>query len=365
MNLTLFRYLFRMFLICVASIFSLLYITVFIGELIEAMRRFSAHDSFHFFYGLKLAFYKTPATLVIISFFILLASSLYFFWKLSARSEFVVIRGSGVSVWQFLYPVLSAAVLISLVKVFMILPISSYLNSLYVKHENILTNKQILSLSSEFSKSGVWLRQQDELGGYSVLHAKTVNEITNSLGDVSILVFDSNNSYVDRIDADSAKILDDKWVLFNVNIYPKIGKKIHEKALIFKTNYTLNKIKKNLVKPDMIVIWDLPNFISNLEKAGFDPSSYRLRFQQLLSMPLVYIVAILLGVLFSLHHFRQYRRSIAIIMGIGVGFGFYLMMNILSVQALVGYIPIYIAIWAPLLIFICISCSILVHLEDG
>jgi len=82
------------------------------------------------------------------------------FWRLTRSNELVVARAIGVSVWQFLSPILVAAILIGVLKVGMINPIGAALVAEFDRLEMRYLRGHGNAL--DVSHAGIWLRQASE-----------------------------------------------------------------------------------------------------------------------------------------------------------------------------------------------------------
>ena len=84
------------------------------------------------------------------------------FWRLARSHELVITRAAGVSVWQFLLPVIGLAFLLVLFQIGVLNPFAATTISRYERIEAINRegNKSFLALS----KSGLWLRQANAEG---------------------------------------------------------------------------------------------------------------------------------------------------------------------------------------------------------
>src|SRR3546814_13083775 len=93
------------------------------------------------------------------------------FWRLTRSHELVVTRAAGVSVWQFLLPVLGSSLVIGMLAVSALNPLASPLLS----RSDSLEASYMRNPESKLavSESGLWLRQADD-GGKSLIHTQRV-----------------------------------------------------------------------------------------------------------------------------------------------------------------------------------------------
>src|SRR3546814_15193382 len=143
--------------------------------------------------------------------FTILFAAMATFWRLTRSHELVVTRAAGVSVWQFLLPVLGSSVVIGMLAVSALNPLASALLSRYESLEASYMRNQESKLA--VSESGLWLRQADD-GGQSVIHAERVRPGPIALQQVIVFRYPEGDRFRDRIDAreDRQSVVDGKYV---------------------------------------------------------------------------------------------------------------------------------------------------------
>src|SRR5690606_6304604 len=128
-------------------------------------------------------------------------------------NELVIVRASGLSVWQFLGPIIGVALLIGVFHMTVINPIGAMLVSRYQVME-----KQYLEVKDNtvsVSEQGLWLRQRTKDGGV-ILHAERVSMPEWRLNGVTVFFFSSKGDFLRRTDSQSAVLEPGKWTFNNV-----------------------------------------------------------------------------------------------------------------------------------------------------
>ncbi|MEM8979355.1 MAG: LptF/LptG family permease, partial [Pseudomonadota bacterium] len=128
---------------------------------------------------------------------------------------------------------------------------------------------------------------------------------------------------------------------------------------------TRASIQDSFGAPSAIRIWDLPNFINSLERAGFAAQSHKLWFHMELAQPLLFVAMVLIGAGFTMRHVRFGRTGMLVLSAVLFGFGLFFLRNFAQVLGENGQIPILLAAWAPPVIGILLPLGLLLHLEDG
>src|SRR3546814_17850687 len=92
--------------------------------------------------------------------FTVLFAAMATFWRLTRSHELVVARAAGVSVWQFLLPVLGSSVVIAGLAVSGLNPLAAALLGRYERLEASYVHNQPSMLA--VSETGLWLRQAED-----------------------------------------------------------------------------------------------------------------------------------------------------------------------------------------------------------
>ena len=358
---TLAVYIGRLFAFWFAAVLCGLAMVVYLLDTIELIRRTQRFE-IPMVVLLKLSAFKVPhLTLELIPFVVLFAGMLSF-WRLARSHELTVIRAAGVSVWQFLLPVIAVALAIGAVRVAVLDPVAA---ALYARYET-LEAEQLRGRTSRLavSPTGFWLRQADGAGN-SIVHALRVASREMELYDVIIWNFEGTDRFAGRIDAKSARLEPGAWVLQGATINRPERPSRHEDSLRVPTDMTPERIQDAFASPDTISFWDLPGFIRTLEAAGFPAQRHRLHFQRLLASPLLLAAMVLIAATVSLRPPRRGGALAMAVTGIAAGFLLFFVSNLVAALGLSRAIPVDLAAWTPAAVTSLLGVSLLLHFEDG
>jgi len=128
---TLGLYVSRLFAGWLLAVFAALSAIVYLLDSIELIRRTQRLDA-PLLLLLKLSALKLPHLLMELFPFAVLFAAMLCFWRLARSHELTVIRAAGVSVWQFLLPVLLLALVVGVLRVGALNPLAA---ALYARHE--------------------------------------------------------------------------------------------------------------------------------------------------------------------------------------------------------------------------------------
>lgn len=312
----------------------------------------------------QLTLLKLPQLIQETTPFIILLAGILTFTRLTHSYELVVARASGVSVWQFLAPVILICLAIGLFFITIFNPISAILLTKYEKtfHQHFEGSYHTLAVSS----SGLWLREyDDDTRERMIIHATHVARTNTELFHFSITFFDDNNVFLRRVDAKSAILEPGQWRLNDALFTAPYQDAVRKKTATIPTQIILEKLQNSFTPPEAISFWELPAFITTLEATGFSALKHKLHWHTILISPLFFCAMVFIAAAFSLSPPRQNRTGILITSGICVGFFIYYFSGLINALGESGNIPVILSAWAPVIFSIIIGMALMLHLEDG
>lgn len=299
---------------------------------------------------------------------VLILASIALFLRLARSSELVVLRASGRSALTGLLGPLVIVALIGLIGLTVINPLIAASSKRYndINIRNAGGNTSILAISGE----GLWLRQGSAIG-QTVIHAQNASSDVSSLYDVTFISFDSSGTPLRRIMAEEARLQPGEWLLTNAKswILSRSGNPENTAQnfadLRIPSPLTRDRIIDSIGKPEYIPVWDLPDFIAELEDSGFSARRYEMWYQMELARPLFLIALMIISAAFSMRHSRLADTGVAVLLALLLGFTLHYIRNFSQVLGDNGQIPILLAAWAPPLASLFLGLGLFLHLEDG
>ncbi|WP_366654578.1 LPS export ABC transporter permease LptG [Fodinicurvata sp. EGI_FJ10296] len=361
-NRVLFKYIVRQFLTWFAAIMAILLGIILMFEYVEMLRRGADRPDITMGVALRLSVLKMPEVVELVFPFAVMFGAMFTFWRMNRSSELVVIRSAGLSVWQFTLPVIAAAALLGAAMIAVLNPLSATMLAMYEEEEAQWFSGRETVL--DISGGGLWLRQRDD-DGTSVIFARVLDGPGISLNDVTFFLYNDSEAFETRIDAMSADLGDNEWRLQNAYVLEGAGRPTVHETLTVPTTLTAGWIENSFASARTISFWTLPDFIETMESAGFSARSHRLRFQSLLSQPVLFSAMVLFAAVFSL---RQTRRGGALAMsvaGIVTGFLVFVFSDIVRALGAAENLPILLAAWAPAFSTLLLGAATLLYIEDG
>lgn len=362
---TLSLYIGRHFLVSFLACFSVFLMIVMLFDSIELLRRSASLPDITFGDVIEMSFFRLPHMGQETFPFAVLFGGMSAFWRLARTHELVITRAAGVSAWQFLLPVLLLAAALGVFHITIFNPLASTLLTRYERLEAIHLRGDDNFLA--VSKSGLWLRQANSQG-QSVIHSNAVLQqgVDVELDNVIVFVYEGSDNFLERLDAEYARLEDGFWYMRNVHIQkPGEGTSTYEEYWL-ETDLTLTKIQDSFAPPETMSFWALSDFIETLEAAGFSAIRHRLHLNALLASPLLMCAMILIAATFTLRQSSRCGGTTFIIsMGVLTGFLLYFFSDVVFALGLSDSIPVTLAAWAPSGVATLLGLGMLLHLEDG
>lgn len=371
-------YISKHFLMAFGVVLSAIMGLVLLFDTIELMRRATSKENIEFIDILLMAILKMPEMVNVILPFAVMIGAMAAFWKLTKNHELIIIRSVGVSVWQFLFPMIFVVFLIGVINITAFNPFASMMylsyermqDDLELRHENPLT----------VSEQGLWLREirPDENGApiNAVVHAENLHFENGKLmmKNISIIETTEKNIFSRRIEAEKG-ILDSGYyttepmgvfLLENAWEMTPGNPSIQKQAMNIRTSLTLNKIEEKFSSPETLSFWELPGFIEFFEASGFSALSHRLHFASLLISPIFLCSMVLVAAVFTIYpNQRKGGLFIRIVGCVTSGFILYFFSKLTYALGLSKALPVSLAATGPSVISLLICSTILFHQEDG
>jgi lipopolysaccharide export system permease protein len=362
LSLTLSSYLGRQYAFWLASAFCALMGIALLFDVVEMMRRASGKEDATIAIIIQMSLFKLPHLAETILPFTVLFGAMFAFWRLANANEIIVARAAGVSIWQFLLPAMICTLAVGIFQVTIFNPFSAVMLSKFESVEAKYLKRTTSMLA--VSRNGLWLRQSDA-GGQAVIHALRVSKAEMKLHDVIIFLFEGDEKFVGRIDAETAQLKVGYWDIRNgwLSSPNRAAHRVERYEL--PSDLTLTKIQESFASPETMSFWDLPGFIAELEAAGFSGHRHRLHLYSLFALPVLLCAMVLVAAAFTVHINRRSGAFFAMAGGVLISFMLYILGDVVHALGLSTNVPTELAAWTPAGVTMMIGLALLLHLEDG
>jgi lipopolysaccharide export system permease protein len=359
---TLTRYIIRHFLVNFITVFLALVLIIYLADSLELLRRASKRPDIPIGIVFKMSLLKLPQDAQELFAFAVLFGSMYTFWRLTRTLELIVARASGISAWEFLWPGVAVAIMIGIVKITLLNPVSAVLASRYETLDTKLLNGHANAV--DISANGIWLRQNQD-GTYFLLHAKTVHMPDFTLRGVNLLEFSGTDNLTTRVDAPSAYLDKNAWVMPGATIMHMnpLTQETGDYRVI--TDLTPKQIENNYVSPVSLSFWRMSRYIENMKSTGFSAVKVRMQYDTLLAQPFLLGGIVLLAAAITLGPPRRTNTGMIIGGGTIMAFSLFFLNDVVRALGLDEIIPVIMAAWTPAVLTLLIGFAALLFLEDG
>ena len=337
---------------------------IFLIDAIELSRRISKAGESDIILSLKLALLKLPGMIFEILPFIVLFASLGTFFILARRSELVIARASGISIWRLLLPGISIILAIGFFAVIVLQPLIATSTYKFKELEARFIRGQPSLVT--LSENGLWLKDINSAdGSYRIINSLGLEKQGSNLEKVILFNHSKSGKLISRFDAENALLINNSWRLNNTWIYKSEKKPEFKNQITIKTSLTPNQIQENFAPPETISIWNLPKFIKIAEQAGFTATRHKTKFYSILVFPLFLSSMLIIAAPFSIRFIRSEKTNNLILSGLLCGLLLYTLSNVISAFGASGSINPILSAWSPPILAILLGVSALIFIEEG
>ncbi len=289
--------------------------------------------------------------------FSVLLATLLTFMTLNQNSEVVILKAAGLSPHQILAPFLVAGAVVA------------GLN--FVFNETVLTTARAefdrwkaadyRRMPPERQSGDIWVRSGDDLVRAGA--ASGAGEGTR-LADVTVYER-VNDRLIVIVEAEQAAPVPGGWRLETVRRFDvTTGQSTHLATLDLPLTATPEQFTQAVVNGRYLAFWQLIPAIRAQEAAGKPTDSLRAELHHKVAGPLSAALMPLLGAVAAFGLARSGRLFIRVVIGLALGFAYFVAENFALAMAEFGSLPPVAAAWAPFLLFLLIGEAILVRTEE-
>lgn len=336
-------------------------------DLVEKVRRFGETDA-----GaagiLELVLLNLPQSINQILPLIVLLSTVGFFISMARTSELVATRAVGRSALGALVAPIGVVIALGAFATTTLNPIVAATSSKFERMAQSYRSGGVSTLS--ISDDGLWLRQGTQ-DGQTVIRALRTNADASILYDVTFLSYREDGEPYRRIKAGSAALENGEWLLSDVKDWP-LGRSTNSEAnaqtyetLRLSSSLTAERIRESFGHPSTISIWQLNDYIAQLDASGFSSRQHQVWLQSELARPLFLIAMVLIASGFTMRHARFGGIGLSILTAVLLGFTLYFIRSFALILGENGQLPIWLAAWAPPVASVLLAFGPLLHAEDG
>lgn len=297
--------------------------------------------------------------------FIVLFGVLWTFFRLNRRSELIVMRASGVSVWRIMAPVAALALGAGLAGSLLLNPLGAATSAEFELRRAALFEARAVQ---DARGPRIWLREVR--GDRFVVIAAQAIEDTRLIDPVFRVYSPSGGlggqpELVQQTEASEARLAGGFWLLSDAVEYrPEAGAApLGEVSL--PTSIGQEALFERTRSAQGVSFWRLPDVIVSAREAGLSTRIYEIRWQSLLAQPLLLVAAALMAVAATLRLTRLGGAAgFALAGGLG-GFLLYFLQRMLAGLGTAGSLDTVSAAWSAPALFALVALLYIAVTEDG
>lgn len=272
--------------------------------------------------------------------------------RLATNSELIVMRASGISVIRIAMMVAKTALIILL-----LMSVVGEWWAPKLQYQASVMKLADLHKQVAEDQRELWFRHNN-----SFLHLEQVYSPTH-VGDIINYAFDAQNKLVSATSAKYAEYQGTHWVLYDVAVSRLGDQRIttrHLKSSILNFDFNpilLQQLNKDPDQENLVELW---GNIQSHREAGLIATRFELNFWQRILQPVTIFIMICLGVPFVFGSLRQASTGARLLVGITVGFTFYMINRFIGPLTLVYQWPPWLVAALPPLLFMSV-CVVLLY----
>ena len=344
-------YLFNLFIKRFFVVSIIFFCLVIIINFFEEIKFSEKHNTDNF-YTVYLSFLNAPSLIFEIFPFIFLISVKFFYLSLNDKNELKILKSNGISNMKIIYILTILSFMLGLFILLFYYSFSSALKSKYLDIKNRFSNSN--EYLAVVKSDGLWIKEEIDKSVF-VIHAEKFQK--NKLKSVTISETDIYFNNKSTIIAKEANISSKNWILNNVSWLDNGGNRKDLKSYVHNSSFNGEIISNLFSNLNSLNIYELHQLSNNYLKIGYSNTDIKIHLNKIYSMPIFYVLMTILGfiIINKLKYFQS--RFFIIIFGIFISVLVYYLNYFSGVLGNNGALPIYLSVWAPLLILFLI-CNI-------
>ncbi|MDX3774866.1 LPS export ABC transporter permease LptG [Chromatiaceae bacterium AAb-1] len=293
-------------------------------------------------------FYSVPGDLVTFFPMAALIGGLIGLGMLASSSELVVMQAAGLSRLNIISSVMKTAVIMML----LVMAVAEWGAPVTDRIARELRVKAISDGNLFAAQQGVWAKD-----GEQFVNIKEVDDLGN-LSGVIIYEFDTELKLRSVVSADNAVFSGSAWRLQQVTRLDFTGQQVLKQSWPqqrWHSSLTPDKLGVVTIKPEMLSLTGLNDYVAYLRDNSQDASRYQLAFWRKALQPLTIIAMLLMALSFIFGPLRSVTMAARVLMGILTGFGFFMTNEVFGPISLVYQLPPLAGALLPSLVFIMLA----------
>jgi len=345
---------FKVFALCVMG-FILVFVLVEITDKIKYYFQYNPSGWLMTKYFLV----KTPGYLFYAMPLSILLGGMLSLFMMARHYEIVAMQASGIDALTIARPVLFMGVLGSALMFLANETVIPWSN----RYSEYIQNVEIAGQADRtfFKRDQIWMRSPN-----SITHIQKFVRSDKVLERITIVQWDSDHAFTDRIYADKAKWWGNHWVLYGVNRMSRTTNGRFVTETLPSMVGPLTKAPEDFGRGERLAnemnLIQLSDYIAKIAEEGHQPTRYQVDWHAKIAFPLVCLIMSALSVPFAIRAGPSAGgAALGLVVSVTVAFGYWIVHTMFIALGHGGYLPPIIAAWAGNVIFGLGALALLLH----
>lgn len=273
---------------------------------------------------------------------------------LTTHQELIVMRVSGLSRMGIIYGVFGASLILIIIGILIGEVLGPVTHHVAAQHKDMAKNAG----QAVATASGVWIHEGD-----SFFHIDRVLT-RHHLEKVTRYEFNANHELLAVYFVKTMNFQNKKWLLHDV-VKTTLSENNASSEQVAQAEWSFalnpNLLNIGLIEPDEIPLHRLIDYTNRLNKNGLQAAEFQFNLWQRLLRPLTILVMLLLAIPFVFSAPRSVTLGLRTLIGIIVGFVFYIFNALLGQLCIVFQVSPFLGAFFPILLFALLGWGMLIR----
>jgi len=282
------------------------------------------------------------------------------FGLMNKNNELIALRGSGLSVYYLLKPVLAMGVICT-VCLFLV---SEILVPLTIAKANRIWQIEVKKKAeATSSQKNIWIK-----GRRAIYYFDHFNSQKKSISGITLNYFDDQFRLVKRVIAREGVYTKNRWIFYDVMEQLLEAGSGQYVVSFYKERFEYleflpDELRRVAKRSEEMNVLELLDYIRSVETEGYDATNYRVDFQAKFALPLVCIIMSVLGTGIAARRKAREGLSVSVAFGVSTIFLYWIVHSFCVSLGYGGMLPPVIAAWISNVIFFSLGLFIVMNAD--
>ena len=339
------------------NIFLIILSLVFILNILKEIEFFSVTDV-SVLYPIYLSLMNTPSLIFEMFPFIFLISTQFFFIKLFSNNEINIFKYSGLNNFKIINILSVLSFFIGILIITLFYNLSSNLQKYYLEIKNQYSNDK--SYLAVINKNGLWIK---DIVNENINIINSGGIENNFLRDTFITTFDENYEPIRNIKSNKIDITSNDWLIYDASVFEE-NEKRNTKLFEFQSNFNLKRIKSLFSNLSSLSIFQLLDLRKNYKALNYSIVEVDIQLNKIFTYPIYLMLMTIISSIIMFNTKRFKSSTLKIVIGLFFSVIIYYISNFFNVMGNTERIPLFVAIWSPLLFLIIANSLMLIRINE-